>query len=422
MKSRKSAFIFGAILLCVSILLCPMVRLLLGFGSGAATIALQIYYWVGSAFFFLLALLSVPDFPKALRGLLKVLIFIILIAGCMEMSSAVSYKVLFGQWSHSQYMNLNRYMFQSHPYLVGSLIKGATHQRENLLYSHNSHGYRGAEFTKTKPERKIRIATLGGSTTYGVGVNNEETWPYQLAGFLGKDFQVINMGVPGYSSAENLIQTALHLSDYKPDLAVYFIGLNDLRNINVSNLESDYSDYHAPALYGALGLCNNENVPALASLKMALILSQRVGLIEGCPNQEIKAKPKKHEGVDSRALSLYGRNLRSIKALCDEQGIKVLFVPQVLLEEVLKTGNYNWWIPYVPISEMDDMMVAYNSTLKSVSEASGARYASGVLNHAWEKNDFVDMSHFTGTANRVLAEIIAKEIREELELTLDLEQ
>jgi hypothetical protein len=108
--------------------------------------------------------------------------------------------------------------------------------------------------------------------------------------------------------------------------------------------------------------------------------------------------------------------------LCDEQGIKVLFVPQVLLEEVLKTGNYNWWIPYVPISEMDDMMVAYNSTLKSVSEASGARYASGVLNHAWEKNDFVDMSHFTGTANRVLAEIIAKEIREELELTLDLEQ
>ena len=411
MKNKRSAIIFAAILLCVSTLLCPVVRSIIGFGLEGATIALQVYYWSGSIFFFLLALIAYPKLSRSVVSVLKVLTFAVLVIGCIELASALSYKVLFGQWSHSQYMNLNRYMFQSHPYLVGSLIKGANHQRDNLLYAHNSLGYRGAEFMKEKPEGKIRIATIGGSTTYGVGVNNEETWPYQLAGQLGQEYQVINMGVPGYSSAENLIQTALHLSDFQPDLAIYFIGLNDLRNINVSDLEPDYSDYHAPALYGALGLCSNENAPTLAFMKMGVVMSQRLGLIEGCPNQGIKVRANKHEGIDRRAISLYKRNLKNIQAICDEQGVRVLFVPQILLEEVLATGNYNWWIPYVPISEMDDMMVAYNSVLKAVSDSSQSVFASAVIDYPWKKNDFVDMSHFTGHANGILAEILAKEIQ-----------
>lgn len=398
-------------------MLCPMLRSVVGMGLEDATIAVRIYYWLGSSFFFLLALLSFPGLPRWMEKTFKALMMIVLVALSIELASAISYKVLFGQWSHNQYMNLNRYMFQSHPYLVGSLIKGANHQREDLLYAHNSLGYRGAEFSKEKSRDKIRIATIGGSTTYGVGVNNEDSWPYRLGGQLGQEYQVINMGVPGYTSAENLIQTALQLSDYKPDLAIYFIGLNDLRNINVKNLEADYSDYHAPALYGALGLCNNENVPSLASIKMALILCQRIGLIEGCPNQEIKSGPKTHQGIDERALSLYQRNLMNIKALCDEQGIKVLFVPQILLEEVLKTGNYSWWIPFVPTSEMDDMMGAYNSTLKTVADSTGAGFADEVLNHKWKKNDFVDVAHFKGPANQVLAEILATEVRKEFEPT-----
>ncbi|MFT4525826.1 MAG: lysophospholipase L1-like esterase [Bacteroidia bacterium] len=415
MKNKGSALILCAILFGIAALLCPMLRSIAGFGIDSSTIALQIYYWTASTFFFLLGLLSIPRLPKLVGSILKTLMLVVLLSSSIEFASAVAYKVLFGQWSHSQYMNLNRYMFQSHPYLVGSLIKGANHQREELLYAHNSLGYRGAEFTKAKPVGKIRIATIGGSTTYGVGVNNEGTWPYQLGGYLGQDYQVINMGVPGYTSAENLIQTALQLSDYEPDLAIYFIGLNDLRNINVKDLEPDYSDYHAPALYGALGLCSNENVPALASIKMALIMGQRAGLIEGCPNQSIQAISIEHQGVDARALSLYERNLKNIKALCNQQGVKVLFVPQILMEDVLKTGNYNWWIPYVPTSEMDDMMVAYNEVLKNIADSTESDFAAEVLNHPWKKSDFVDMSHFTSRANGILAEILAGNIRQEFE-------
>ncbi|MFT4682184.1 MAG: lysophospholipase L1-like esterase [Granulosicoccus sp.] len=409
-KNKNSTIILSIILLLLSGLLCPPVRALIGYDMGNVTEALRVYYFFGSVFFFLLALLSVSGLPIWLSKLLKVTVYVLIIIGSVEFASAVAYRVLFGNWSHHQYVNLNKYMFQSHPYLVGTLIEGANHERDSLLYAHNSLGYRGTEFAKTKPEGKIRIATVGGSTTYGVGVNVEDTWPYQLSEVLGSGYEVINMGVPGYSSVENLIQTALHLSDYEPDLAVYFIGLNDLPNINVKDLRPDYSDYHAPALYGALGLCSNENVPSLATIKMALILSQRFGLLEGCPNQDIKAQPNQHAGVDERALSLYQRNLYNIASICKRQGTRVLFVPQILLEEVLESGNFNWWIPYVPTAEMDNMMHEYNLALKEVADSSGSEFSSAVLSHPWKKTDFVDMSHFNGASNQRMAELLATQI------------
>ncbi|MBL4587003.1 MAG: SGNH/GDSL hydrolase family protein [Flavobacteriales bacterium] len=336
----------------------------------------------------------------------------ILLIGSVELASSIAYRKLFGQWSHNYYMNLNRFMFRSHPYLVGALIEGAEHERDGLLYSHNSLGCRGAKFGKKKTNGKIRVVAMGGSTTYGVGVNNEETWPFHLSEYLGAEYEVVNLGVPGYSSVENLIQTALHLSDLQPDIAIYYIGLNDLRNVNVKDLKADYSDFHAPSLYGALGLCPNENIPSLAMLKIALIMAQRIGILEGCPNQEIHTTGNEHNGIDQRALSLYERNLKNIASLCRTQGIKVIFVPHVLLEEVLQTGNYNWWIPYIPNSEMDDMMRAYNSKLGEVSAASEIIFADKVLQQEWMKDDFVDMSHFNDSSNQKLAEILSVYVKD----------
>ena len=50
----------------------------------------------------------------------------------------------------------------------------------NLSTSYNSFGFRGAEFSKEKPDDIFRIFAIGGSTTFGVGVENEFTWPSYL--------------------------------------------------------------------------------------------------------------------------------------------------------------------------------------------------------------------------------------------------
>ncbi len=406
MKKRRFAAILSGLLFCASVMECPLIGPVIGHDLSGATEALKIYYWAGSLFLLLLSLLALPIIPRWIRNVLKVMTMLAIVLGSVELASSLAYKKLFGNWSHYYYMNLNRFMFQSHPYLVGSLIKNAELERDGLHYTHNSAGYRGIEFNEKKTEGKIRVVAIGGSTTYGVGVNNEETWPVHLSEYLGSEYEVINLGVPGYSSVENLIQTAFHLSDLQPDIAIYYIGLNDLRNINVKGLSPDFSDFHAPTLYGALGLCANENIPSLATLKMGLIVAQRIGLIEGCPNQEIDITSNEHSGVDQRALSLYKRNLKSIASLCKTQGISVLFVPHVIVEEALLTGNYNWWIPYVPTAEIDDMMDAYNLKLGEVASESEIVFADEVLKTKWTKDDFVDLSHFGNSSNRKLAEIL----------------
>ena len=88
-----------------------------------------------------------------------------------------------------------------------------------------------------------------------------------------------------------------------------------------------------------------------------------------------------------------------------------MFVPQTLLEEVLITGDYSWWIPYVPAEEMDNMMDAYNGALKALADSNSVSFVSEVLEHNWQKEDFVDLSQFTNNANKKLAEIIASSIQ-----------
>lgn len=400
----------AVIFFALAVFFCPLVRPVFGLDATTETAALHLYYWSGSILFLLLAILELPKLSRALKRLAQYALMFLITLMTIEAASAIVYKWKWGYWSHLDNTNLNRHLFEKHPYLVGSPIANARLQRDSLLYAHNSHGFRGAEFDLKKPAGKTRIVTLGGSTTYGVGVNNEETWPYLLQQQLGSDFEVINMGVPGYSSAENLIQTALLLSDFDADLVIYHVGLNDLRNMNVHDLKADYSDFHAPTMFNSMGLCHLQNAPMLASIRLLLIGFQNMGVLEFCPGQELTIGIQKHNGVDKHAQAIYKRNLKNITALCAVQKLNVLFVPQIMLEDVLKTGNYSWWIPYVPNDQIDDMMAAYNQTLKDVADSSEAAFASSVLDHPWKKEDFVDMSHFNGEANRQFAKLLVPEV------------
>jgi lysophospholipase L1-like esterase len=94
----------------------------------------------------------------------------------------------------------------------------------------NSHGLRGDEIS---PKRAggFRILTMGGSTTWGHKVDNDETWPYQLERRLHRSgytqVQVFNGGVSGWGLEQ--IRLALerrYLTALEPDLVLIFSGWN----------------------------------------------------------------------------------------------------------------------------------------------------------------------------------------------------
>lgn len=99
---------------------------------------------------------------------------------------------------------------------------------------HNSLGFRGREFTVSKPDNTYRIVTLGGSTTYSSGVDDFAlSYPNLLEDHLRESgfdaVEVINAGASGYTSHQNLINMQFRVLPLLPDLIIVYQGFNDIQ-------------------------------------------------------------------------------------------------------------------------------------------------------------------------------------------------
>lgn len=123
----------------------------------------------------------------------------------------------------------------------------------------NSEGLRDREHTKAKPPNTLRVAVLGDSFTEAIHVPVEQTFWSKLERKLGncqavkgrKNVEVINFGVQGYGTAQELILLRKKVWDYSPDIVIlaFFIG-NDVIN-NSPKLE--YDRYRPFFAYDASG-------------------------------------------------------------------------------------------------------------------------------------------------------------------------
>lgn len=96
----------------------------------------------------------------------------------------------------------------------------------------NNAGFRDdEEITLEKLTNTIRIITLGDSCTYGWGVESSNTFSKLLekklnAASPGVNFQVINAGIPGYTSYQGILLLKHKLLRYSPDIIISAYGWN----------------------------------------------------------------------------------------------------------------------------------------------------------------------------------------------------
>lgn len=128
--------------------------------------------------------------------------------------------------------------------------------RKFNVEQHNKDGYRGKAVSLSR-NKKLRVLCIGGSTTYGFGVDlPSETYPAQLElllnGTIEKDStlkkryggaEVINGGLEAGNSADELVQYLFKYRYYKPDIVIVHSGVNDAALINyaTSDFQLDYS-------------------------------------------------------------------------------------------------------------------------------------------------------------------------------------
>ena len=113
------------------------------------------------------------------------------------------------------------------------------YQREGRAYLRiNSAGYRDSEHEVAKPANTFRVAVLGDSFAEARQVAVEDTFWSHLGQHLGRcpasagrTVEVLNFGVGGYGTTEELLTLRKDVLRYSPDLVLlaFFVG-NDVRD------------------------------------------------------------------------------------------------------------------------------------------------------------------------------------------------
>jgi hypothetical protein len=151
--------------------------------------------------------------------------------------------LLFGVFMSEIFLRVIGYsyplFYTTDPYRGFALQPGVQghYQREGDSYVRiNSDGLRDREHTKPKPADTVRIAVLGDSFSEAMHVPMEQTfWSLlerklqECNAFPGKKVEVINFGVSGYGTAQELMTLRQKVWDYSPDLVVLaFTTYNDI--------------------------------------------------------------------------------------------------------------------------------------------------------------------------------------------------
>lgn len=97
----------------------------------------------------------------------------------------------------------------------------------------NSLGFRGREFSTGKAPGAVRIVCLGASTTFDTGsIGANPPWPEVMETELRRhvnddNIEVLNLGIPGATSLDSLIDLQMRALAFQPDLLVVYQAHND---------------------------------------------------------------------------------------------------------------------------------------------------------------------------------------------------
>ena len=105
---------------------------------------------------------------------------------------------------------------------------------KKIFYHINRQGFRhGEDFDSMSQEAlgKRRVAVLGNSFTFGVHVYENETFPFHLSQRIGPEWEVINLGVPGYGIDQMVLAYEKHRASLQADIVLLAFIDEDIERV-----------------------------------------------------------------------------------------------------------------------------------------------------------------------------------------------
>lgn len=324
--------------------------------------------------------------------------------------------------------------FEPHPYLILAPKPGKYPQHPDREITHSPNGFRGTDVPLEKPAGGLRIACLGGSSTYGTGPSKDAfTWPARLQTLLAAErpdqsVEVINGGVPSWNSFESLSNLAFRVLPYAPDIVIVYLSTNDAEAALWPNPTTDNRHYReAWATYrpSPLEPTLERSILYLTWRKYATnYLSQRADLgflTKVVPEGEIGASLKKRilppelRQPSDVGFANFQRNLVSIVGIAQAHGIQLVFMTQGIFSVDPESHHVNHGVTRLAAQRrMTDIVRAVAKDrsvplveMKAVLEDTAAQQiaANG------QQTIFGKNVHLTDTGTSLLADTLAAELK-----------
>jgi len=203
-----------------------------------------------------------------------------------------------------------------------TVFKGA---HFTVRVSHNADGLRDRPYPREREPGRRRVLVLGDSFVWCWGVEQERCFTERLEAALG-DTDVINAGVPGYSTAQELLFYEREGRRYRPDLVLLVFVPNDvvenLRGLGPRfRLEDGQlvaTNVPVPRRKDALGEWLNAHSRVFAELNyMAAMLRESSHELRHSPVHAAAGPAPREEQPTAPALAPAGKGERLTEALLD---------------------------------------------------------------------------------------------------------
>lgn len=270
-----------------------------------------------------------------------------------------------------------------------------------LSYHINSRGRRGPEPVERKPA--YRILALGNSCTFGWGVEYDNIWTTRLERMLSKhapneNIQLINAGVPGYSSHQGKIYFANELLELKPDIVLISFAWNDQWPAGKGTTDAEQES-------GSELLIAAQNI--VSKLRTYRLMRK---VVLGFSEQEVQVSLDQNSGKRRVPLEQFYKNLLGIIEIARENKIEpVLLIPPVASLENYFTGT---------VSDFHQRHLLYQSQIIRAAKYAKAEVIDLQTEFDLYSDLFTDAEadpvHFNEKGHQVVAEVIARALMSEL--------
>ena len=267
----------------------------------------------------------------------------------------------------------------------------------------------------------LKYYFFGGSTTFGINVEDRETLPshfQELSNRSKAPIQVLNYGQPHYGSAsESVLLHLLLMQGHRPDVAIFLDGLNDTENQSssfyrypaLSDISAELMQVHKkfPAGVGAIQLLlsrlnlfqliqsmNDQNAKFMTSRTSRGESSARFNHFS-TPPQGVSAGD-----FEKKIVQNYFENIEVSRSLCEQFHIRCYFFWQPV-------PMYNYKNkPNDPICQRRDSpsLVAIYDMMRARQKPNKREYFLADLINDYSGQPFVDATHYSSGMNELIAE------------------